>query len=283
MYIVINISYLTYLYNQRTAPLNEMKLCRNFRKISQTSKDSFATQIQSTFRQNVYTAVVSREKGDSRSQRNSSNSSKLNTPFQVQSKQGLGSGAASSTEAMGKYEAEFKKSPPKHSAQSKMLSKWAHGRQSTSLQAKKAEAEVERHKKAATLRKYAKLCKAEGIESTRVNVSTKVFAPDVSGSNAVEGVSLQEKRDAQRREKQKQGQGNSSKPFRKEIRQHEESQKLKRLEQARREVNEKAIQDKKRARDEARKLHLKRTRKGQPLMGTRVKSLLSKIEKGIAQ
>jgi hypothetical protein len=145
---------------------------------------------------------------------------------------------------------------------------------------------VERHKKAATLRKYAKLCKAEGIESTRVNVPnpTKAAAPAVSESNVAGGMSRQEKRDArdaQRREKK--GQGGSSKPFGKEIRQHEESQKSKKEEEARREANEKAIQDKKKVRDEARKLHLKRTSKGQPLMGGRVKSLLSKIEKSMAQ
>lgn len=184
---------------------------------------------------------------------------------------------------MGKDGAGFKKGPPKHNTQSKTLSKWAHGRQSTSLQAKKEEAEVERHKKAATLRKYAKLCKAEGIESTRVNVPTKVAAPAVSESNTAGGMSRQEKRDArdaQRREKKEKG--NSSKPFGKEIRQHEESQKSKREEEARREANEKAIREKKKARDEARKLHLKRTSKGQPLLGGRVRSLLAKIEKSMS-
>ena len=159
------------------------------------------------------------------------------------------------------------------------------------MQAKKAEAEVERHKKAAALRKYAKLCKAEGIESARVNVD-KTAAPaasdkgSASPSAGAQGKSRQEKRDARDAERRERkgikGKG-SGKPFEKEMRQHEDSQTSKKEEDARRAANDKAVKEKQKARDEARKLHMKRTSKGQPLMNNRINSLLSKIEKTMGQ
>jgi len=183
---------------------------------------------------------------------------------------------------MGVHGTAFKHGPRKHNTQANTLSKWAHGRQNTSLQAKKAEAEVERHKKAAALRKYAKLCKAEGVQSARVNV--QVQPPAASDTGSAAGQSRQEKRaarDEQRREKK--GQSQAQAPFQKERRQHGEAQKVKQEEEARKAANEQAVREKAKAREEKKKLHLKRTSKGQPLMNGRVKSLLAKIEKTMGQ
>lgn len=162
-----------------------------------------------------------------------------------------------------------------HGTQLKTFQKYAYGKNLSSLQTKKEEREVERHKKSATLRKYAKLCKAEGIESERVNV-------DLGGDKDGEGkrdasirVDMKDKRDKKKKK-------DKASPYQKEERQAQDNRRAKKEEEERREAQQVEIKEKQKVRDESRKLHLKRTSKGQPLMNNRVKDLLSKIEKRMA-
>jgi hypothetical protein len=173
--------------------------------------------------------------------------------------------------------APFKGKKVAHRSQLKTFQKYAHGKSLTSLQAKREEKEVERHKKSAALRKYAKLCKAEGIESERVNVdlgprtNTSSTRADSDSSEIVK----------KRHDKDTKKNGVVS-PFRKEERKALDSQRLKAEGEERRQKQQAEILEKQKQRAEARKLHLKRTNKGQPLMNNRVKDLLAKIEKRVA-
>lgn len=123
--------------------------------------------------------------------------------------------------------------------------------------------EGEAHKKAARLRKYAKLCKAEGIQSDRVNMNSaaKVQSSSSQPTNPngkrkvsknslqVRAISVAAKAEAERAEKQQQ----------QEERQHEKEEALKR-------------------RAEQRKLLSKTNKKGQPALGNRMKAMLTKIQ-----
>ncbi len=175
--------------------------------------------------------------------------------------------------------APFKGKKVAHRSQLKTFQKYAHGKSLTSLQAKKEEKEVERHKKSAALRKYAKLCKAEGIESERVNVDLGQRTHDAASSTSASNDSSGVVKKGHDKNKNKTG---VASPFRKEERKALDNQRLKNEGEERRKKQQAEILEKQKQRAETRKLHLKRTNKGQPLMNNRVKDLLAKIEKRAA-
>ena len=163
----------------------------------------------------------------------------------------------------------------------KTLSKWAHGKQYSSLQSKKEEQEVQRFKKAAALRKYAKLCKAEGIESARVNVDTKTNAnPEFKAKSEISSLKGSERKAAKVHGDHK---GKHYQPFEKEIRLAGENERVKIVSDERRIVKQAEIKAKQVKREANRKMHMKRTKRGQPVLDNRVKDLLSKIEKNMAK
>lgn len=129
------------------------------------------------------------------------------------------------------------------------------------IQRKKRDLEVQSYKKSAMLRKYAKLCKAEGIQSDRVNLSG-------------------EKRSKEERiERKKMSEKQKPNPFAKAL----EISSQKAAEQQRiEELKEKNLADKKAAekkRKEKSKMMMKRTKKGQPILGNHIKNVLEKLMK----
>lgn len=124
---------------------------------------------------------------------------------------------------------------------------------------KKKEMETKRFKKAATLRKYAKLCKAEGIQSDRVRMGDR--------KEKSEG-------DADAPSKSK----DTYRPFKRAeqeaVRLEQAKQEKDMLAQQRLKEKEEAI----RRREEKRRTLSKTTKKGQPLLGNHIKSILSKLQ-----
>eukprot|EP00600_Ochromonadales_sp_CCMP1393_P000940 CAMPEP_0174977852 /NCGR_PEP_ID=MMETSP0004_2-20121128/13837_1 /TAXON_ID=420556 /ORGANISM="Ochromonas sp., Strain CCMP1393" /LENGTH=161 /DNA_ID=CAMNT_0016229077 /DNA_START=158 /DNA_END=643 /DNA_ORIENTATION=- len=118
--------------------------------------------------------------------------------------------------------------------------------------------EVQRFKKAAQLRKYAKLCKSEGIVSDRVRIGSKDDSGPVSKSNQVSA---------------------RPRPFRYE----EETAKRNKLAKEEKEILYQEKEQEKaealRRREEKRKALGKKNKKGQPVLGNHIKSLLEKIHK----
>lgn len=125
---------------------------------------------------------------------------------------------------------------------------------------KKKEQETKRFKKAATLRKYAKLCKAEGIQSDRVRMGDR-----------------KEQSEAEAAEHHKKPKDHH-RPFRRA------ELEAMRLEQAKEEKDmqvQQRLKDKEEAikkREEKRRALSKTTKKGQPKLGNHIKSLLSKLQ-----
>lgn len=141
------------------------------------------------------------------------------------------------------------------------LQKFAsRGSKGTQLQRKKEEDEVKRHKKSAALRKYAKLCKRDGIESDRVNLG--------SGPAPMQ----QPFAKAERKPKVK------PQPFAKAERAAAEAKEAKAQAEAHREQVEKDIRESQKVREAKRQQHMKRTKSGQPVLNNTVKSLLAKIQ-----
>lgn len=126
---------------------------------------------------------------------------------------------------------------------------------------KKKEQETKRFKKAAMLRKYAKLCKAEGIQSDRVRL---------------------EKRDASEEAAPRQKKGKQDSQYRPFKRAEAEAV---RAEQAEKEKEEQIRERQKqkeeaiRKREEKHRALSKTTKKGQPKLGNHMKALLEKLQK----
>ena len=120
---------------------------------------------------------------------------------------------------------------------------------------KQRENEKKRIAKSATLRKYAKLCKAEGIQSDRVNL----------------GVRTDRDRDANAIPKSK-----TPKVDKTKISQLEHIQ-LRREEEKQESI--KAIEESLRKRKEKQKIMTKKTKKGQPVMAGRILNILEKLNK----
>lgn len=124
---------------------------------------------------------------------------------------------------------------------------------------RKKEQETKRYKKAAALRKYAKLCKAEGIQSDRVHIGKKEEGGE--------------------RETKKPEQRPAYKPFQ---RAEKEAARLQQIEHEKEQLRLQAQKEKEEAlkrREEKRKALSKKTKRGQPVLGNHVKSILEKLQK----
>lgn len=151
----------------------------------------------------------------------------------------------------------------------------SRGSKGTQLQRKKEEDEVKRHKKSAALRKYAKLCKRDGINSDRVNLDNSRGRGNAAGGTATasddDKPSLGKRPTAISPHK-------SQHPFVRAERTAQEAKDAKLQSAANREMVQKDIAASQKVRNEKRQLHLKRTRTGQPVLNNTVKSLLAKIQ-----
>lgn len=128
-------------------------------------------------------------------------------------------------------------------------------------QIKKKELETQRFKKAAALRKYAKLCKAEGIQSDRVHIGKKEDKSDSSVDS------------------EKSAKRTAFKPFQ---RAEKEAARLQQIEHEKEEHRKQAQKEKEEAlkrREEKRKALSKTTKRGQPVLGNHIKSILEKLQK----
>jgi len=146
------------------------------------------------------------------------------------------------------------------------LQRFAQGKVNTSHK-KAEEAEVARHKKAAALRKYAKLCKREGIVSDRVN------------TNAVSSTKSDHDQDKkqllQQKQQQKRDGQHSFSSAQQEAQAAKDSKALKELE---RQQVQKEIKESEKVRKQKRRETLVKTKKGQPVLNNLVTKLLSKIQ-----
>lgn len=129
-------------------------------------------------------------------------------------------------------------------------------------------ADKKRIKKHADLRKYAKLCKQEGIISDRVNLN--------SSENGIGNVSQENGINSDKTSKVNE----KMKPFAKALetanKRKEEAELIKQAAANKKEEIQKA----KKIRDEKRKMHMKRTKKGQPLLNDQIKGILTKLKAG---
>jgi hypothetical protein len=124
------------------------------------------------------------------------------------------------------------------------------------------ELEKKRIKKITTLRKYAKLCKREGLESDRVNINKK-------NDNADETEDHKPEKKIHK----------PFKPKKVEIPQQSpaEIQRQQREEQVK--ENIKKMEESLKRRKEQRKILTKKTAKGQPVLGGQIKNILGKLMK----
>lgn len=144
------------------------------------------------------------------------------------------------------------------------LQKFAsRGSKGTQLQRKKEEDEVKRHKKSAALRKYAKLCKRDGIESDRVNLGD-ASAPAQPFSKAEPKPKVKPQ------------------PFAKAERTAAQAKEAKAQAEAHRQQVDKEVRESQKVREAKRQQHLKRTKSGQPVLNNTVKNLLAKIQASVA-
>lgn len=145
----------------------------------------------------------------------------------------------------------------KHISLSKFASRGSKG---SLLQRKKEEDEVKRNKKSAALRKYAKLCKRDGIVSDRVNL---------------DGVKKQKEESKEKRPAMKN-------PFAAAEKEANIMKDVKSEVEAARQKVQDEIKKSQINRNAKRHEHLKRTKNGQPLLNASVKGLLAKIQKTAA-
>jgi flagellar biosynthesis GTPase FlhF len=133
-------------------------------------------------------------------------------------------------------------------------------------QQQKRDAQI--HEKASMLRNYAKLCKREGIQSERVHIGPKdddADGPRNRGSGN------------KRKQRNKDDQHKSSLQREYDV---ATDRKNKEAESAQQEFVDKELlkaQNEKK-RKEANKLRMQKTKKGQPILGNQIKSILSKLQ-----
>ena len=148
--------------------------------------------------------------------------------------------------------------PSKHHVVS--IHKFATGKAAFNQKKKEVE-EQKRNQKSKTLREYAKICKAEGIVSDRVNLELYEGRKDhVPKNKAVPSA------------------GKESDPFK--------NAKVEAKEKANDRVNEILLSKEKDAeikkknaiREATRKQRMKRTKKGQPILSTQIASILGKLQ-----
>lgn len=137
---------------------------------------------------------------------------------------------------------------------------------------KRKEIERKRYEKASTLRKYAKLCMKEGIQSDRVHIGKKDKSDNqVNNDNDIQ------KNDKQHEMKTK---FDKVKHFQGKIEKHNELILNEQLEKER--LISESLQNKKEALQKRAikcKLLTKKTKKGQPVLGNQMKLILEKLQK----
>jgi hypothetical protein len=154
-------------------------------------------------------------------------------------------------------------------------------------QVRKKSADLDRFHKIKALKKYANLCRQEGIESDRVNLGKKPRETDNSNNANDDSDNDSNDNDDTNDRNANRSSGNKknrfAKPAKKDpfaaskllaIKKQEEVQQ-KQLDE---EKKKKEIERAERAREHLRKQHMKRTSKGQPLMNSKILGLLEKIK-----
>ena len=143
----------------------------------------------------------------------------------------------------------------------------ARGGRGSMFQRKKDEDTVKRAKKSAALRKYARLCARDGIVSDRVNVDGVRKVKEEGGEEGTEGRKFIKK---ENKEKQH--------PFAAAEKKAAEAKDTKMEEEQKRKLVDAEIKRAEAVRNAKRREHMKRSSKGQPLLGAASKTLLAKIE-----
>ena len=167
-------------------------------------------------------------------------------------------------EINNKYK-KFNKSGGKFGANGSGMSihKFAKGK-SVDMKRIKREKEIERFKKHKALSKYARLCKSEGIISDRVHIGTK----DKDNNNV--------HKDNKYIKKDKNQKHITTYDKAIKIAQKKEKEKIQ-IETLKKKKEEEIKQAEK-LRKEKVKLHMKRTKKGQPILHNQIQSILSKLQ-----
>jgi predicted nucleic acid-binding Zn-ribbon protein len=152
--------------------------------------------------------------------------------------------------------------PSKHHVVS--IHKFATGKAAFNLKRKEVE-EQKRNQKSKTLREYAKLCKAEGIVSDRINLESSASK-----------ISAERKKDPKM--KTPSGPSKQTNPF-KDAREEAEGRANQRAEAVEQSKEKKAeIKQKLEMREVVRKQRMKRTKKGQPILSSQIASILGKLQ-----
>lgn len=156
---------------------------------------------------------------------------------------------------------KFNRTKAKHHVVS--IHKFATGK--TAFNQKKKEVEEQkRNQKSKTLREYAKICKAEGIVSDRVNLEL------YEGKKAPRNKEGENKGNDQRKQRN---------PFKDATREAKEkkNEKAKAVEALK--VKDAEIKKKNELRETRRRAQMKRTKKGQPILSNQIASILGKLQK----
>lgn len=156
---------------------------------------------------------------------------------------------------------KFNRPKAKHHVVS--IHKFATGK--TAFNQKKKEVEEQkRNQKSKTLREYAKICKAEGIVSDRVNLEL------YEGKKAPRNKEGENKGNDQRKQ---------TNPFKDATREAKEkmNEKAKAVEALK--VKDAEIKKKNELRETRRRAQMKRTKKGQPILSNQIASILGKLQK----
>jgi hypothetical protein len=135
---------------------------------------------------------------------------------------------------------------------------------------KKVESRKAANHRAQVLRKYARLCKAENVESDRVHVGPRTSKP-----NKLESETLSEKKNGNGRKERFEANSRARFGPRGDKNKLIEEQRL--LDQQKR-SKEKELEALRTARNEKRKSMQRKTKLGQPSFGSQVKLLLDKIK-----
>lgn len=138
------------------------------------------------------------------------------------------------------------------------IHKFAKGK-SIDMKRIKREKEIERFKKHKALSKYAKLCKAEGIVSDRVHIGPKDSNNDT-------------------KETTKETINKNKTSYNKALQMAELKEKEKQQIITDKKTKEDAIKQAEKARKEKTKLHMKRTKRGQPILHNQVHAILQKLQ-----
>ena len=134
------------------------------------------------------------------------------------------------------------------------------------LEVKRKSNLIKSHEKAKMLRKYSKLCAQEGIQSDRVHIGNS------------EGTSVSQEDDDSSSSKKKRLP--KSFPFAKEIKRAEEKKQEELSKQQSREERESAIRLAEKERKRKRKEFQQKNKRGQPLLGNKIRSMLDRLQKG---